>query len=82
MNRRVFHPAHIITRIPHARGDEPNTAATLRGTRNVFPTHVGMNRLTVTPPEAPRGIPHARGDEPIVYPSPEPQGKYSPRTWG
>jgi len=36
---------------PHARGDEPKSAAKLVEVEEVFPTHVGMNRAVGLGPE-------------------------------
>ena len=48
----------------------------------VFPTHVGMNRGTLSAFLSGLCIPHARGDEPEANMSKEPMTEYSPRTWG
>ena len=48
----------------------------------VFPTHVGMNRLSTTYSVEQGCIPHARGDEPIFYGGRGGGKSYSPRTWG
>ena len=49
---------------------------------DVFPTHVGMDRLRRIAHSAPEGIPHARGDGPISDGIGVGDWKYSPRTWG
>ena len=48
----------------------------------VFPTHVGMNRLMVLIPFLLVSIPHARGDEPCRDTLKPECDMYSPRTWG
>ena len=48
----------------------------------VFPTPVGMNRLTGVRPQAIEGIPHARGDEPFLQDLNAGDVVYSPRPWG
>ena len=50
--------------------------------QEVFPTHVGMDRLLDVWPESEEGIPHARGDGPRIEELEEEVKRYSPRTWG
>ena len=50
--------------------------------RDVFPTHVGMNRSILTRPKNATCIPHTRGDEPQVAADVGGLETYSPHTWG
>ena len=53
-----------MARVPHGRGDEPQSAVGQRIKVYAFPTGVGMNRETMRSHHFPRGVPHGRGDEP------------------
>ena len=48
----------------------------------VFPTHVGVNRLARAAESRRTGFPHARGGEPQVAPSLALLYEFSPPTWG
>ena len=48
----------------------------------VFPTPVGMNRLTMQAKIDSLGVPHARGDEPCKFTSFVVNEPCSPRPWG
>ena len=48
----------------------------------VFPTRVGMNRLTFGTSALDKGIPHTRGDEPRIALAHLSGLVYSPHAWG
>ncbi len=52
------------------------------GTLYVFPTHVGMVRMSMLGIEPHQGFPHARGDGPSVDEQIAEAEQFSPRTWG
>ncbi len=49
---------------------------------SVFPTHVGMDRVSLALDRRGPCFPHARGDGPIGLADSYRAGKFSPRTWG
>ena len=49
---------------------------------HVFPTSVGMNRLTDARLGGRMGVPHVRGDEPLRVRAGEVLWLCSPRPWG
>ena len=51
--------------IPHTRGGEPALGMARSSLRDVFPTHVGVNRIVIKPNITGFGIPHTRGGEPL-----------------
>ena len=51
-------------------------------TEAVFPTRVGMNRLSFLGIEICERIPHTRGDEPALAAYNWGETKYSPHAWG
>ena len=50
--------------VPHTRGDEPHAVKSEQAHEQMFPTHVGMNRLHYRFRSATPHVPHTRGDEP------------------
>jgi len=50
--------------------------------REMFPTHVGMNRLIYTEGGLGNHVPHTRGDEPFIVPPVSFCSLCSPHTWG
>ena len=45
---RALETEQYYVRLPHARGDEPKAAKGSMSAAEVCPTHVGMNRSSVT----------------------------------
>ena len=66
MNRRRLESCTPQFRVPHGRGDEPDTNLATRGFRQVFPTGVGMNRAHLLREAVAIRVPHGRGDEPSI----------------
>ena len=48
----------------------------------VFPTRVGVNRVTTSTASRPASIPHACGGEPLGVARVAVLNEYSPRVWG
>ncbi len=48
----------------------------------VFPTGVGMNRVTAATEQFVASVPHGRGDEPEIEMNIEKLMECSPRAWG
>ena len=66
---------------PRTWGCSARTAGT-RCAMQVFPTHVGMFRLSASMLNPTDCFPHARGDVPSIEPTLRRGNWFSPRTWG
>ena len=82
MNRSFTHGSSFPFRVPHVRGDEPEAHDGIRTDAGVFPTCVGMNRLTIRGAKLAQGVPHVRGDEPEYIQGVLAKQGCSPRAWG
>ena len=69
-------------RVPHSRGDEPQSGWHHGDLTAAFPTAVGMNRIEYEENEAARSVPHSRGDEPKLTIPSNIVAERSPQPWG
>ena len=68
--------------VPHVRGDEPASGNRSMTPCCVFPTCVGMNRLSMPKLNTWFSVPHVRGDEPAHLILCFRAESCSPRAWG
>ena len=50
--------------------------------KSIYPTHVGMNRMTEANEAANANLPHACGDEPRLRLYNKYAARFTPRMWG
>ncbi len=72
----------MMRNVPHGRGDEPEISKDIVDFLYMFPTDVGMNRLSRPTTTMALHVPHGRGDEPISSSMSVGILICSPRTWG
>jgi len=68
--------------VPHTRGDEPAGKKFPCPASHMFPTHVGMNRISWPDTTNCSHVPHTRGDEPPDNSHFSTHAICSPHTWG
>ena len=84
MNRQLDNLYNEIDEcLPHTRGDEPYIqGASIMILLEVYPTHVGMNRIRAKKNNKKKCLPHTRGDEPQLKKPLYPTVVSTPHTWG
>ena len=82
MNRDHLPAVRATKRVPHRRGDEPDTPGVEMKNGPVFPTGVGMNRWRPLIHLARACVPHRRGDEPAIQEITALVNLCSPQAWG
>ncbi len=85
MNRNNAPCSTRAVHVPHASGDEPTRRGRIKTfTEVMFPTRVGMNRVSRLRVQPSADVPHASGDEPLNTETQLRIGRYmfSPREWG